>query len=185
MKPRSFKFTLSPLDIVALIMLIGGIGFVGILNLAGVFTVHRTEPTLVEPTAVSTDEVSPNPLESLVNAERTKAGKQPFTTSETLRSSACTKADHMLSQDYWAHTSPDGVTPWSFIEKAGYRYTTAGENLAKSYPDDASLVAAWMNSPSHRENVLGDFKEQGICQKAGTLQGKATTVTVQHVGVRS
>ena len=91
----------------------------------------------------------------------------------------------MLSQDYWAHTSPDGVTPWTFIEKAGYHYTTAGENLAKSYPDDASLVADWMNSPSHRENVLGDFKDQGICQKTGTLQGKATTVAVQHVGVRS
>jgi hypothetical protein len=100
MKSRSFKFTLSLLDIVALIMLIGGIGFVGILNLVGVFTVHRTEPTLAEPAAVSTDEVIPNPLESLVNAERTKAGKQPFTTSETLRSSACVKADHMLSQDY-------------------------------------------------------------------------------------
>lgn len=131
MKSRSFKFTLSLLDIVALIMLIGGIGFVGILNLAGVFTVHRTEPTLAEPAAVSTDEVIPNPLESLVNAERTKAGKQPFTTSETLRSSACVKADHMLSQDYWAHTSPDGVTPWSFIEKAGYRYTTAGKTLRR------------------------------------------------------
>ncbi|ARE33947.1 CAP domain-containing protein [Rhodococcus qingshengii] len=185
MKSGSFKFTLRPLDIVALIMLIGGIGFVGILNLAGVFTVHRTGPTLVEPAAVSTDEVIPNPLESLVNAERTKAGKQPFTTNETLRSSACAKADHMLAQDYWAHTSPDGVTSWTFIEKAGYRYTTAGENLAKSYPDDASLVAAWMNSPSHREYVLGDFKDQGICQKTATLQGKTTTVTVQHVGVRS
>nr|WP_218680367.1 CAP domain-containing protein [Rhodococcus qingshengii] len=143
------------------------------------------EPALVERAATSTSETIQNSLESLVNAERTKKAKQPFTTSDTLRSSACAKADHMLSQDYWAHTSPDGVTPWSFIEKAGYRYTTAGENLAKSYPDDASLVAAWMNSPSHRENVLGDFKEQGICQKTGTLQGKTTTVTVQHVGVRS
>lgn len=185
MKSRSLKFTLTPVDFVALIVLIGGIGLVGILSLAGVFTIGRTEPTLVEPAAVSSDEVSPNPLEFLVNAERTKAGKQPFTTDETLRSSACAKADHMLSQDYWAHTSPDGVTPWTFIEKAGYRYTTAGENLAKSYPDDASLVAAWMNSPSHRENVLGDFKDQGICQKTGTLQGKTTTVTVQHVGVKS
>ncbi|WEX02774.1 CAP domain-containing protein [Rhodococcus sp. RCBS9] len=148
-------------------------------------TADKPEPSLAEPAAVSSDAASPNSLEAIVNAERTKTGKQPFTTSETLRSSACAKADHMLSQDYWAHTSPDGVTPWSFIEKAGYRYTTAGENLAKSYPDDASLVAAWMNSPSHRENVLGDFKDQGICQKTGTLQGKTTTVTVQHVGVRS
>lgn len=142
-------------------------------------------PTETSTSALARQTITPNSLESLVNAERTKAAKQPFTTNETLRSSACVKADHMLSQDYWAHTSPDGVTPWSFIEKAGYRFTTAGENLAKSYPDEASLVAAWMNSPSHRENVLGDFQDQGICQKTGTLQGKTTTVTVQHVGVRS
>ena len=151
------------------------------------FTQKTDQPTgLVVPTETSTSAsarqtITPNSLESLVNAERTKAGKQLFTTNETLRSSACAKADHMLSQDYWAHTSPDGVTPWTFIEKAGYRYTTAGENLARSYPDDASLVDAWMNSPSHRENVLGDFQEQGICQKTGTMQGKTTTVTVQHV----
>ncbi|WP_191908668.1 CAP domain-containing protein [Rhodococcus erythropolis] len=144
-------------------------------------TADKPEPSLAEPAVVSSDVASPNSLEALVNAERTTAGKHAFTTSETLRSSSCAKADHMLSQDYWAHTSPDGVTPWTFIEKAGYRYTTAGENLAKSYPDDSSLVAAWMNSPSHRENVLGDFQDQGICQKTGTLQGKATTVTVQHV----
>ncbi|WP_336874379.1 CAP domain-containing protein [Rhodococcus qingshengii] len=155
-------------------------GFWGLLDAQ-----FKSEPSLAEPAAVSTSAINPNSLEALVNAERTKAGKQPFTTSETLRSSACAKADHTLSQDYWAHTSPDGVTPWSFIEKAGYRYTTAGENSAKSYTDDASLVAAWMHSPFHRENLLGDFKEQGICQKTGTLQGKATTLTVQHVGVRS
>lgn len=156
-----------------------------VLRLAGVLTISNTDPALVESAAVSTAPITPNSLEALVNSERTNAGKQPLITDSTLRTSACAKADHMLSQDYWAHTPPDGVTPWTFIEKAGYRYTTAGENLAKSYPDDASLVVAWMNSPSHRENVLGDFKEQGICQKTGTLQGKPTTVTVQHVGVRS
>ncbi|MBW0282441.1 hypothetical protein ATN38_02035 [Rhodococcus sp. FH8] len=189
MKLKRFKF--SPVDLVApiLIFLLAGLILAPAIQFqTEIFKTDRSapsQPELSEPAAVSTSAINPNSLEALVNSERTKAGKQLFTTNETLRSSACAKADHMLAQDYWAHTSPDGVTPWSFIEKAGYRYTTAGENLAKSYPDDASLVAAWMNSPSHRENVLGDFKEQGICQKAGTLQGKATTVTVQHVGVRS
>ncbi|MHD0307542.1 CAP domain-containing protein [Rhodococcus erythropolis] len=182
MKFKRFNFT--PVDPAAIILLVGLIVVMVVFIPIEISTMNRSEPSLAGPAAVSTDSKGQNSVESLVNAERTKAGKQPFTTSDTLRSSACAKADHMLSQDYWAHTSPDGVTPWTFIEKAGYRYTTAGENLAKSYPDDASLVAAWMNSPSHRENVLGDFKEQGICQKTGTLQGKATTVTVQHVAAK-
>ncbi|WP_225989493.1 CAP domain-containing protein [Rhodococcus erythropolis] len=138
--------------------------------------VSGDEPVLV---------VSQSSVEALINIQRASNGLSPLSASNELKASSCAKADHMLAQSYWAHTSPDGVTPWTFIEEAGYRYTTAGENLAKSYPDDASLVAAWMNSPSHRENVLGDFKNQGICQKTGTLEGKTTTVTVQHVGVRS
>jgi len=189
MKLKRFKITpFDPATTILIILLAGLIMVLSIYVQTEIFKKDISEPPqpeLTERAAVSTSTFNPNSLEALVNAERTKAGKQPFTTSDTLRSSACAKADHMLAQDYWAHTSPDGMTPWTFIEKAGYRYTTAGENLAKSYPDDASLVAAWMHSPSHRENVLGDFKEQGICQKTGMLQGKTTTVTVQHVGVRS
>ncbi|MCJ0895972.1 CAP domain-containing protein [Rhodococcus sp. ARC_M13] len=179
------QFQLNPIEHVMLVLVFCGVILSAILCMAGILAIDKTEPSLAEPAAISTAAITPNILEALVNTERTKAGKQPLVTDSALRASSCAKADHILSQDYWAHTSPDGVTPWTFIEKAGYRYTTAGENLAKSYPDEASLVAAWMNSPSHRENVLGDFNDQGICQKTGTLQGKMTTVTVQHVGVRS
>lgn len=142
------------------------------------------EPALTPSAAVSTDPVDQNALESLVNEQRADAGKKPLTTNTKLRQSACDKADDILAQNYWAHTSPSGVTPWSFIEKAGYEYTHAGENLAKAYPDDAALVQAWMDSEAHRKNVLGEFTEQGICQKTGTLDGKSTTVTVMHAATK-
>ncbi|MDI9934715.1 CAP domain-containing protein [Rhodococcus sp. IEGM 1351] len=148
----------------------------------GITNMLFDEPALTPSAAVSTDPVDQNALESLVNEQRADAGKKALATNTKLRKSACAKADDILAQNYWAHTSPSGVTPWSFIEKAGYEYSHAGENLAKAYPDDAALVQAWMDSQTHRKNVLGEFTEQGICQKTGTLDGKSTTVTVMHVG---
>ncbi|MEI4745909.1 CAP domain-containing protein [Rhodococcus erythropolis] len=146
----------------------------------------RDESSIPLTAAVSSDPIAPNVIESLVNERRTVDGKKPLATNAELRESACAKADHMLANDYWDHISPEGVTPWTFIKKAGYDYKEAGENLARGFKDDTKLVQAWMDSPTHRANVLeGRFTEQGICERDGTLGGKATRLVVQQLGARS
>ena len=60
----------------------------------------------------------------------------------------------MIAKNYWAHNAPDGASPWSFFKNVGYRYLYAGENLARDFGDSASVVNAWMNSPTHRDNLL-------------------------------
>ena len=94
----------------------------------------------------------------------------------------------MISQGYFEHTSPAGVTFIDRIEATGYmqgaRSWTVGENLVwgtgpLSTPQ--ALVTAWMNSPPHRENLLRPaFREIGIAAVAGTpvSQGDLTGVTV-------
>jgi uncharacterized protein YkwD len=47
------------------------------------------------------------------------------------------------------------------IAQAGYRRSGAADNIAKDQPDPASVVAAWMNSPGHRTNIL-DFGYRDI-----------------------
>jgi uncharacterized protein YkwD len=89
----------------------------------------------------------------------------------------------MFANDYWAHVAPDGTTPWSFIKSSGYAYTTAGENLARDFNDTGAMVEAWMNSASHRENIVNaKFKEIGVAVVNGTLQGVETTLVVQLFG---
>jgi uncharacterized protein YkwD len=47
------------------------------------------------------------------------------------------------------------------MERAGYRFERAGENVAAGQPTVESVMAAWMRSPGHRRNVLGKFSEIG------------------------
>lgn len=118
----------------------------------------------------------------LVNKERLKAGLPAIKMNSTLRASACAKADEMITLDYWSHDAPDGSDPWSFIQKAGYPYRQAGENLAFGHDSEESLVAKWMQSPTHRQNILLPFEDQGICVRVGEYQGGYYNVIVHHFG---
>ncbi|MDB5164505.1 MAG: hypothetical protein JWL89_131, partial [Candidatus Saccharibacteria bacterium] len=71
-----------------------------------------------------------------------------------LSAAAQAKANDMVGRNYWAHTSPDGQTPWSFITAAGYNYQSAGENLAYGFDNASGVVSGWMNSTEHRDNIL-------------------------------
>jgi hypothetical protein len=74
--------------------------------------------------------------------------------NEQLDEAAQAKASDMATRNYWAHNTPDGATPWTFIMNAGYQYQTAGENLAYGFDSSATALTAWMNSPEHKANIL-------------------------------
>jgi uncharacterized protein YkwD len=123
-------------------------------------------------------------MEQLINDERVKLGLATLASSETLRASACAKLDHMVKYDYWSHTAPDGTEPWHFFDVVGYSYTKAGENLAYGQRTEAAVVSGWMNSQTHRENIVGEFAESGLCSRLEMYQGWTQTITVHHFGTR-
>lgn len=117
------------------------------------------------------------------NAERQKQGLSVLHYNAVLSQSATAKAEDMFANNYWAHNSPQGKTPWDFIKAAGYQYSIAGENLARDFYDTETLMKAWMNSPTHRENILSpQYQEIGIGVVNGVLEGVKTTLVVQHFG---
>lgn len=124
-------------------------------------------------------------LLSETNARRQEAGLAPLSLNQQLSEAAAGKAQDMFSKDYWAHISPDGKTPWDFIVGSGYKYSVAGENLAKNFQDSAGVVSAWMNSSSHKENLLkSNYREVGFAIVNGKLGGEETTLVVQMFGTR-
>lgn len=146
--------------------------------------VHKDEQRMLS----SNDEINVDILSSQihreVNRERQSKGLKPLTYLKTLEHSACAKARDKIAKDYWDHVSPDGKQPWHFIQNEGLTYTRAGENLAYGYRDSVAVVRGWMDSRSHRENLLGDFTHQGICvQKYFKYQGESYrgAVVVQHL----
>lgn len=127
--------------------------------------------------------ISVNELFNTTNSKRTENGLPALGYSQVLSNAAQKKAQDMFADDYWAHIAPDGKTPWDFIVGENYRYSYAGENLAKDFLKTDSVVNAWMNSPTHRENILNsNYTEVGFAVVNGVLQGKETTLVVQMFG---
>lgn len=122
-------------------------------------------------------------LIELTNIERQKAGLPPVLENEALDRAAAAKAQNMFEENYWAHFSPSGKSPWDFILRAGYRFTYAGENLAKNFYLSDEVVKAWMASPTHRDNLLNsNYNDIGIAVVDGILNGQKTTLVVQEFG---
>lgn len=122
-------------------------------------------------------------LFSAINAKRAEAGLGALVLDQRLSRAAALKAQDMFANNYWAHNSPAGKTPWEFVTSVGYRYRVAGENLAKNFSVSSAVVDAWMASPTHRENIMrSDYKDIGFAVVNGVLGGEETTLVVQMFG---
>jgi len=144
--------------------------------------VSKTTPLFSNVLGIATD-ININKLLEGTNEERAKANLSPLKLNTQLTVAAQKKAAHMFQNDYWAHFAPDGTSPWDFIKQSGYSYEYAGENLAKNFLFSQNVVDAWMNSPSHRENLLRkEYTDVGFAVVNGMLGGENTTLVVQMFG---
>lgn len=152
-----------------------------------VFQILLSSVLLIKPKILGyASSISLTRVAELTNQERIRAGAPSLALNSLLTEAAVRKAGDMVAFDYWAHVSPSGREPWAFFREVGYNYTYAGENLARDFSSAEAAVAAWMASPSHRENLLnGRYQEIGIAVVDGTLGGVETTLIVQLFGTRS
>ncbi len=128
-------------------------------------------------------DISIEKLYQLTNQKRRENNLPQLHYSETLAKAAYQKAEDMFAKNYWSHYAPDGTTPWNFIIQAGYKYQYAGENLAKNFLFSQNVVDAWMDSPTHRENILKkEYSDIGFAVVNGVLNGEETTLVVQMFG---
>lgn len=128
-------------------------------------------------------EIVSSVLTTETNQNRTDRSLRPLTINPLLQEAAQMKADDMAAKGYFAHVSPDGTTPWDWMQKADYKYSYAGENLAVNFVDSSDVMNAWMESPSHRSNILdAHFTELGVGIAQGKYNGKDAIFVVQMFG---
>jgi uncharacterized protein YkwD len=119
----------------------------------------------------------------LTNSVRREQGLTELDKNAVLVRSATMKAEDMDTQQYFSHASPDGHRLSYFLKKAGYNYSTAGENLAVGFSNADEVVAAWMKSPTHYSNLIDtDFEQLGVGLVAGSFEGEPTVFVAQHFG---
>lgn len=122
-------------------------------------------------------------LVDLTNESRVKNKKPVLTINPLLENAARMKVQDMVSKNYFAHTSPEGITPWHWFKKAGYSFSYAGENLAVGFSESEAVNKGWLNSPTHKANIIDEhFTEIGIATMEGVRKGKQTTYVVQMFG---
>lgn len=121
---------------------------------------------------------------------RAATGLAPLAAQPVLAQSASEKAGDVVRCDDFSHFACEHeFTYW--MEQVGYVSSACwhvGENLAwgtGEYGTAGSIFRAWMRSPTHRANILGDFGELGIGLRVGRLEGRGgARVWVQHFGAR-
>ena len=145
---------------------------VSILIFLGFFTslqlLASFVPNLI-PLTLGVTSINPQKVIEITNKERSERGLRELKQDPLL-----SKAADMISRNYWAHNAPDGYT---------YRY--AGENLARDFQEPEEVVKAWINSPSHKENLFSQkYEEIGIAVVEGDLKGTRTVLVVQLFGTK-
>lgn len=133
--------------------------------------------------ATEMHEITPELIFQFMNQSRSESGVSMLLLDEKLAFASESKAEDMFKNQYFNHKSPSGKTPWDFIKSAGYNYSFAGENLAMNFATAEGVQKAFMDSESHRKNILNEkFSQVGIAVKKGIMDGEATTLVVVEFG---
>lgn len=128
-------------------------------------------------------QVTANVLVDLTNESRLVFNESPLVRNSVLDRAASMKAEDMATVGYFAHDSPSGITPWHWFREAGYSFLYAGENLAINFIDADEVMKAWLQSPTHRANLLDvKFKEIGMATVSGVYKDGPSIYVVQMFG---
>ncbi len=137
----------------------------------------------VYPSPAEFSTITANRILELTNRARGEYNLPTLKMSDVLNQAAQKKAQDMILNDYFAHNSPQGASPWHWFKEVGYNYTYAGENLAMNFVDAENALRAWLDSPSHRDNLLGkNYDDIGVAVVLGKINGQETTLVVQLFG---
>lgn len=87
----------------------------------------------------------------------------PLAMEGRLRCAARVHSLDMFERGFFDHTNPDGESPFERMERAGYAFAAAGENIAAGQTTPQEVVDGWMQSPGHCSNIMSpDYTQIGV-----------------------
>jgi uncharacterized protein YkwD len=101
------------------------------------------------------------------NRVRQEHGLPPLQPQPQLMAAAREHARYMAESETTAHRGRGGSMPAQRVQQQGYTYITVAENVASGQSTSEKVLDAWMHSPPHRHNILGDFAEIGAARVIG------------------
>ena len=95
----------------------------------------------------------------LINQHRILEGLNPLNDHRTVKAVAYTHTDYMIKVENVSH---DNFFQRKQSLQANAAAAIVSENVAYGFSNAESVVGAWLNSPSHKENIEGDFTDFDI-----------------------
>jgi len=89
----------------------------------------------------------------LMNQHRADVGCPELTWNAEVAAVAQAHSEDMVARDFFAHTNPDGDSPFDRLTNAGIDFSAAAENIAYGYPTPEAVLDAWLASDGHRANI--------------------------------
>jgi uncharacterized protein YkwD len=93
--------------------------------------------------------------------------KPPLTMNPLLMQAAAAHSQDMADHTFMSHRGSDWASPFTRINRTGYKWRAAGENVAAGQGTVESVMKAWMSDIGHRSNVLGSYKDIGVSVRVG------------------
>lgn len=118
-------------------------------------------------------DIDPNTANTLANGERVARGLSPLKMDSRLTEVAAEKVADQIARGYLSHYAPDGSMVWPLVLRHGYTYTYVGENIALWFGDERSMIDKFMQSPTHRANLLSpNYTDTGIASRVVARYGQ-------------
>ncbi|MBI5466254.1 MAG: hypothetical protein HY974_03120 [Candidatus Kerfeldbacteria bacterium] len=140
-------------------------------------------PVALPSSSLFSSSITSQNIVDLTNQTRKNLNLRELAVNAKLAQAAEAKAEDIITNQYFSHTSPSGVTPWDWLGQAGYDYLYAGENLAVHYTSAEAVAEGWLASPTHRANIVSPrYTEIGVGVLSGSFEGADSTIVVQMFG---
>lgn len=137
------------------------------------------------PSFVNSQSVTSNNNEiiELTNIEREKYGLTPLVFNDELYELARARTEDMEKYNYFAHMNPYGKKFSHFLQETDYNFIIAGENLGINFYSNEKLMKAWMDSPSHKKNIINStFSDIAIFYSNIEINDRVRPVAVMILG---
>ncbi|MBI2984668.1 MAG: CAP domain-containing protein [Candidatus Kerfeldbacteria bacterium] len=139
----------------------------------------------LSPRAAEAELFSAGAIIARTNDVRREHRLPPLAIDQRLMAAAAAKVHDLVDDQYFAHTAPDGQSPWVWMEAAGYQFTEASENLAIAFKDPTAVIDAWLDSRAHRRNLLSrTLSDVGAAVAEASWNGTSTIMVVEFFGRR-
>jgi hypothetical protein len=139
------------------------------------------EAAHIESPVLGAETIKPGDIVLYINEQRMKSGVPPLRENEVLTRAAKMRVDVILRHQNFSHQDPyEHIQLDTVLPMVQYPFRYASENIGMGDSSARAFVNGFMNSPSHKANLLNpELQETGVALVTGAYKQYWVNIAVQ------